>query len=201
MKIGLTGGVGVGKSTVAALLEKRGARIIDADQLAREVVQPGTGGLEAVVARFGGRVVSPDGRLDRAALAEIVFADPAARADLNAIVHPLVRQRARKLMADAPPGTVVVYDVPLLVESKLADDFDAVVVVEAPHELRIARLIERGLSEAQARARMASQATDAQRRAIANHVLINDGSTEALAAKVDELWEKLGLGPTIGVEQ
>jgi dephospho-CoA kinase len=201
MKIGLTGGVGVGKSTVAALLEKRGARIIDADQLAREVVQPGTGGLEAVVARFGGRVVSPDGRLDRAALAEIVFADPAARADLNAIVHPLVRQRARKLMADAPPGTVIVYDVPLLVENKLADDFDAVVVVEAPFELRIARLIERGLSEAQARARMASQATDAQRRAIANYVLINDGSTEALVANVDELWEKLGLGSASGVER
>jgi dephospho-CoA kinase len=200
MKIGLTGGLGVGKSTVAALLEKRGAGIIDADQLAREVVQPGTAGLEAVVARFGARVVSPDGRLDRAALAEIVFADSAARADLNAIVHPLVRARARKLMADAPPGTVIVYDVPLLVENRLADDFDAVVVVEAPLELRISRLVERGLSEAQARARMASQATDAQRRAIANYVLTNDGSSEELAAKVDDLWAELGL-PAIGVEQ
>jgi dephospho-CoA kinase len=200
MKIGLTGGLGAGKSTVAALLEKRGAEIIDADQLAREVVQPGTAGLEAVVARFGARVVSPDGRLDRAALAEIVFADAAARADLNAIVHPLVRARARKLMADAPPGTVIVYDVPLLVENRLADDFDAVVVVEAPLELRISRLIERGLSEAQARARMASQATDAQRRAIANYVLTNDGSSEELAVKVDDLWAELGL-PAIGVEQ
>jgi dephospho-CoA kinase len=200
MKIGLTGGLGVGKSTVAALLEKRGAGIIDADQLAREVVQPGTAGLEAVVARFGARVVSPDGRLDRAALAEIVFADSAARADLNAIVHPLVRARARKLMADAPPGTVIVYDVPLLVENRLADDFDAVVVVEAPLELRISRLIERGLSEAQARARMASQATDAQRRAIANYLLTNDGSSEELAAKVDDLWAELGQ-PAIGVEQ
>jgi dephospho-CoA kinase len=201
MKIGLTGGLGVGKSTVAALLEKRGARVIDADQLAREVVQPGTAGLEAVVARFGGRVVSPDGRLDRAALAEIVFADPVARADLNAIVHPLVRERARRLMAEAPEGALIVYDVPLLVENKLADDFDAVVVVEAPHQLRIARLIDRGLSEAQARARMASQATDEQRRAIANYVLVNDSSTEELAAKVDELWQKLGLAPASGVEQ
>jgi dephospho-CoA kinase len=200
MKIGLTGGVGSGKSTVAAVLEKRGARIIDADQLAREVVQPGTAGLAAVVARFGARVVSPDGRLDRAALAEIVFADPVARADLNAIVHPLVRARARKLMADAPLGTLIVYDVPLLVENKLADDFDAVVVVEAPRALRIARLIERGLTEPQARARMASQATDEQRRAIANYVLVNDGSTEELAAKVDDLWERLGLGSVSGVE-
>jgi dephospho-CoA kinase len=201
MKIGLTGGLGAGKSTVAALLEKRGARIIDADQLAREVVQPGTAGLEAVVARFGARVVSPDGRLDRAALAEIVFADPAARADLNAIVHPLVRERARRLMAEAPAGAVIVYDVPLLVENKLADDFDAVVVVEAPRELRIARLIDRGLSEAQARARMASQATDEQRRSIANYVLVNVGSTEELAAEVDALWKKLGLPPNGDVEQ
>ena len=200
MKIGLTGGLGAGKSTVAALLEKRGARIIDADQLAREVVQPGTAGLEAVVARFGGRVVSPDGRLDRAALADIVFADPAARADLNAIVHPLVRERARRLMAEAAAESVIVYDVPLLVENKLADDFDAVVVVEAPRALRIARLIDRGLSEDQARARMASQATDEQRRAIANYVLVNDSSAEQLAAKVDELWEKLGLGAVSGVE-
>ena len=201
MKVGLTGGLGAGKSTVAALLEKRGARIIDADQLAREVVQPGTAGLEAVVARFGARVVSPDGRLDRAALAEIVFADPAARADLNAIVHPLVRERARTLMAEAPEGTVIVYDVPLLVENKLADDFDAVIVVEAPRELRIARLIDRGLSEAQARARMASQATDEQRRSIANYVLVNVGSTEELVAKVDALWKELGLPSTGDVEQ
>ncbi len=191
MRIGLTGGVGSGKSTVAVLLAKHGATIIDADAIAREVVEPGTPGLAAVVERFGTQVVSGD-RLDRAALAKIVFADEQARQDLNAIVHPLVGRRGAELMAAAPPDAVLVYDVPLLVESAhLGADFDAVVVVEAPVAVRVERLVRRGLSEADARARMATQAGDEQRRAVADEIVVNDGGRAELGEQVDALWQRL----------
>ena len=191
MRVGLTGGVGSGKTTVAELLAEHGAIVFDADAIAREVVEPGTGGFDAVVARFGQSVVSPDGGLDRAALAAIVFGDEAARKDLNAIVHPLVGQRFAEAMASAPPDAVVVYDVPLLVEGNLAAGFDVVVVVEAPPEVRVARLGGRGMPEPDARARMAAQATDEQRRAVAHEVLVNDGSVDDLRAQVDALWRRL----------
>jgi dephospho-CoA kinase len=191
MRVGLTGGVGSGKSTVAALLAGHGAVVIDADAIAREVVEPGTPGYQAVVARFGPDVVRADGSLDRPALAAVVFADEAARADLNAIVHPLVGQRSAELMAVAGADDLVVYDVPLLVESGLGAAFDVVVVVEAAVETRLARLVERGLAEADARARMAAQATDEQRRAVAHEVIANDGSRAELAAEVEELWRRL----------
>jgi len=189
VQIGLTGGIGSGKSTAAARFAELGALVIDADALAREVVEPGTDGLAAVVAEFGEQVLDADGRLDRPALAKLVFGDEAARGRLNAIVHPRVRTRAAGLIAAAPPGTVVVQDVPLLVETEQAGAYDLVVVVEAPEERRVQRLAaDRGMSAEDVRARMASQATDEQRRAVADVVLVNDGTPDDLRAKVDALW-------------
>ena len=197
MQIGLTGGIGSGKSTVARRFAELGALVIDADALAREVVEPGTEGLAAVVAEFGEQVLDDDGRLDRPALAQLVFGDEAARGRLNAIVHPRVRARAVELIAAAPPGTVVVQDVPLLVETGQADTYDLVVVVEAPEELRVRRLArDRGMSADEVRARMAAQATDEQRRAVADVVLVNDGTPDDLRAKVDRLWRsRVSPGP------
>jgi dephospho-CoA kinase len=191
MRVGLTGGVGSGKSTVAAMLVAHGAVLIDADKIAREVVEPGTPGYDAVVQRFGARVVGPDGALDRAALAAIVFADSEARADLNAIVHPLVGVRTGELMSAAPAGAIVVYDVPLLVESGLAQGFDCVVVVLADPDLRLERLAGRGMPPEDARARMAAQATDEQRHAVADEIVVNDGTLGQLQADVDALWGRL----------
>jgi dephospho-CoA kinase len=190
VRVGLSGGVGSGKSTVAAMLAERGAVVIDADAIAREVVEPGTPGYAAVVAEFGDAVVA-DGRLDRAALAKIVFNDDNARARLNAIVHPLVGARTAALMAATPPDAVVVYDVPLLVESGLAEGFDKVVIVLAPQEVRLERLAARGMPEDDARARMAKQADDDERRAVADEIVVNDGTREHLQAQVDAVWERL----------
>jgi dephospho-CoA kinase len=189
--VGLTGGVGAGKSAVSALLAGHGATVVDADAIAREVIEPGTAGYDAVVARFGPAVVAADGSLDRAAIAEIVFADEAARNDLNAIVHPLVGRRSAQLLVAVPEHAIVVYDVPLLVEGGLAAGFDVVVVVEAAEATRLARLAQRGLPESQARARMAAQAGDDERRAVAHEVINNDGTREALADEVRELWQRL----------
>jgi dephospho-CoA kinase len=183
--------VGAGKSTVARLLAEHGAVVIDADALAREVVEPGTPGFEAVVAEFGNDVVGPDGRLDRPALAAIVFNDEARRTALNGIVHPLVGKRTAELMAGAGEDAIVVFDIPLLVESNMAAGFDTVVVVEAAVETRLARLAERGMAEADARDRMAVQASDDERRAVAREVIRNDGSIEDLSAHVDAVWQRL----------
>lgn len=191
MRVGLTGGVGSGKSTVARLLAERGAVVIDADALAREVVEPGTPGFDAVVAEFGDDIVAPDGRLDRPALAAIVFTDEARRTALNSIVHPLVGQRTAELLAAAGADAIVVFDIPLLVESNMAGGFDAVVVVEAGVDMRLARLAERGMAQADARDRMAVQASDEQRRTVADEVIRNDGSIEELSARVDALWQRL----------
>lgn len=186
----LSGGLGSGKSTVSAMLAERGATVIDADAIAREVVEPGTPGFAAVVERFGAAVVA-NGRLDRPALARLVFADEQARQDLNAIVHPLVAAQAAQQMAEAPEGAIVVYDVPLLVESELGSGFDVVVIVEAAAEVRLRRLAERGMAEDDARARMAAQASDEQRRAAADELIVNDGTPEELRAAVDALWQRL----------
>jgi dephospho-CoA kinase len=188
LRIGLTGGIGSGKSTVSALLAARGAVVIDADRIAREVVEPGTPGLAAIVEAFGGQVLRGDGSLDRPALAGVVFADPEARRKLDGIVHPLVRARAVELAAEAPEGAVVVHDVPLLVETGQAGSYDLVLVVRADPEVRVRRLVQRGLSEEDARARIAAQATDEQRAAVADVVLDNDGTEEELAALVDRFW-------------
>jgi dephospho-CoA kinase len=188
LRIGLTGGIGSGKSTVSALLAERGAVIIDADRIAREVVEQGTPGLAAVVETFGDGVLAGDGSLDRPALAAIVFADPEARARLDAIVHPLVRARALEIAGAAAPDSVVVNDVPLLVETGQADSYDLVLVVEADPGTRVARLVQRGLTAEDARARMAAQATDEQRRAVADVVLDNSGTPVELKAQVDRFW-------------
>lgn len=193
MRVGLTGGVGSGKSTVAAMLAAHGATVIDADALAREVVEPGTEGFAAVVEHFGDRVVA-DGRLDRPALAAIVFADQSERAALNAIVHPLVGARMAELMADVPDDAVLVYDVPLLVENDLSGGFEHVIVVEADPAVRLTRLADRGMAETDARERMAAQATDEQRRAVADTVIENNGNRDDLQARVDEVWTRLRDG-------
>ena len=191
MRVGLTGGVGAGKSTVAKLLAEHGAVIIDADAIAREVVQPGTPGLAAVVEAFGPDIVGPDGALDRPKLAGIVFGDEAQRGRLNAIVHPLVGERTAELMRSAPDGAVVVYDVPLLVEGGLAEGFDFVLVVEASVPTRLARLADRGMPEDDARNRIAAQASDEQRRAVADAVVHNDGSLVDLRAQVEDVWQRI----------
>jgi dephospho-CoA kinase len=197
LRIGLTGGIGSGKSTVSGLLAARGARIVDADRIAREVVEPGTPGLAAVVAEFGPGVLTADGALDRPALAAVVFADPGARARLDGIVHPLVRARAAELVAAAPADAVVVQDVPLLVETGQAASYDLVVVVEADLTARVERLAQRGLAEEDARARIAAQATDEQRRAVADVVLDNSGTLEELEAQVDCFWSER-VSPALG---
>jgi dephospho-CoA kinase len=197
LRIGLTGGIGSGKSTVAGLLAARGARIVDADRIAREVVEPGTPGLEAVVAAFGSGVLTPEGALDRPALAAVVFADPDARRRLDGIVHPLVRARAAELVAAAPPNAVVVQDVPLLVETGQAGSYDLVLVVEADLDTRVRRLVGRGLSEEDARARIAAQATDEQRRAVADVVLDNSRTVEDLETQVERFWAER-VAPALG---
>jgi dephospho-CoA kinase len=192
MLVGLTGGIGAGKSAVASRFAELGAQVIDADQLAREVVAPGTPGLAEVVAAFGADLVGPDGALDRAALGRRVFGDPAGRRRLEEIIHPGVRARTAELVASAPPGTVLINDVPLLVEAGLAGGYDLVVVVLASEPTRLARLVhDRGMSESEARARMATQATDEQRRAVADIVLDNDGTLEQLRTAVDEVWHTI----------
>ena len=191
MIVGLTGGVGSGKSTVAALLAERGAVVIDADRIAREVVEPGQPAYQAVVERFGPGVLLPDGHLDRPALAAIVFNDDGAREALNAIVHPAVAARSTELMSVAPADGVVVYDVPLLAESPGRYSFDAVVVVQADPELRVSRLEDRGMAREDAVARMAAQATDEQRRAIADEIVTNDGTFSQLREQVEAVWERL----------
>jgi dephospho-CoA kinase len=192
IEVGLTGGIGSGKSEVARLLASYGAIIIDADALAREVVEPGTPGLARIVEEFGAGALRPDGSLDRDQLAALVFGDEAARKRLNAIVHPLVAARTIELKAKASEDAVLVHDVPLLVEAGLATRYDLVVVVDAPLETQLARLrSRRGMTEEAARARVAAQATRDQRLAAAHVVIDNSGSLEELEAQVRELWEEL----------
>ncbi|PRY70421.1 dephospho-CoA kinase [Glaciihabitans tibetensis] len=195
--IGLTGGIASGKSVVAARLAERGAVVVDADKLAREVVEPGTPALAAIARHFGPRVIRGDGSLDRAELGAIVFADETQREALNAITHPAVGARARQLFdaaGRADPEAVVVYDVPLLVESGAdrASQFDRVVVVHADAETRVDRLVHlRGMTEAEARSRVAAQATDEQRLAIADVVIDSSGSLEQTLEQADAFWRTL----------
>jgi dephospho-CoA kinase len=196
LHVGLTGGIGAGKSTVARLLAGHGAIVLDADVAARAVVEPGTEGLAEVVEAFGPGVLREDGSLDRAALASVVFADDERRKRLNAIVHPRVRTWMAERAAAAPAGSVVVQDIPLLVESGLAGgasrQFDFVIVVDADDETRIARLVrDRGMTEREARARIAAQASREQRNAVADRVIDNSGGPEQLDEAVAELWHEL----------
>ncbi len=191
LRIGLTGGMGAGKSTVSTMLAERGAVIIDSDRVAREVVAPGTPGLAALVEAFGAEILQPDGGLNRAALAARAFRDDASRTRLNAITHPLVGERTAALFAAAPADAIVVQDIPLLVENGLAPLFNLVLVVGADRETRVRRLIEqRGIDEADARARIAAQATDEQRHAVADVWLDNGGAPEMLEPVVERLWQR-----------
>ncbi len=192
LTVGLTGGIGAGKSEVSRLLAGYGAVVVDADRIAREVVEPGTPGLTAVVEAFGESVLTPEGTLDRPKLGSIVFADPAELQTLNAIVHPLVRARSAELEAAAGPDAIVVHDVPLLAENGLAPLYDLVVVVDAAPQTQLARLTAlRGMPEEEARARMAAQATREQRLAVATLVIDNDGPLEALEPQVRAVWKEL----------
>jgi len=189
--VGLSGGIGSGKSTVSARLADLGAVVVDADRIARDVVAPGTPGLAAVVERFGHELLLPDGGLDRPALGAIVFADEGARRDLEAIIHPLVRDETARRRADAPCGAIVVHDVPLLVEGDLAPDYHLTVIVDAAQDVRSTRLRrDRRMSQEEAAARIAAQASDEQRYAVADVVLDNNGTRAELIDRVEALWHE-----------
>jgi dephospho-CoA kinase len=192
VRVGLTGGIASGKSTVAAILVELGAVLIDGDALAREVVARGTPGLAQVVEAFGSDLLTPEGDLDRAALGRIVFSDEAARRRLEGITHPLIFERYAELEAAAPPGALVVHDIPLLAESGRADTFDAVIVVDVPPEVQVDRMVrERGWTREEAESRIAAQASREDRLAIATHVIDNTGSLEELRARVAEVHAEL----------
>ncbi len=192
MRIGLTGGIASGKSTVSAILRELGAVVIDADQLAREVVARGTPGLAAVVEAFGPELLTADGDLDRPKMGALVFGDEEQRRRLEAIVHPLVFQRYAELEASAPADGIVVHDIPLLVESGRAAEFDAVIVVDAPAEVQIERMVrDRGWTEEEARARIAAQATREQRHAVATYLIDNTGTHEDLRTRITEVFAEL----------
>ncbi len=195
LRIGLTGGIGSGKSAVSERFSALGAVVLDGDKAARAVVEPGTPGLARIAETFGPQVLRPDGSLDRAKLAGIVFADEAARAQLNAITHPLIHRHIQAgeeaAVKAGGPDTIIVHDIPLLAEGQRAAGFDVVIVVDVPAEVQVSRLAARGLPEDQARARMAAQATREQRLAIADIVIDNSGSLEDLDRRVAAVWAGL----------
>ncbi|MEO3812842.1 dephospho-CoA kinase [Sphaerisporangium sp. B11E5] len=192
LKVGLTGGIGSGKSEVSRRLGALGAVVIDADKIAREVVEPGTGGLAEIVETFGSGVLRPDGTLDREKLGRVVFSDSGQLARLNAIVHPRVGERVAELQRQAPEDAIVVYDVPLLAENGLAPMYDVVIVVDAPDDVRLSRLTtRRGMSEDDALARIKAQATREDRLKVADIVIPNDGSLDDLDARAREVWQDL----------
>lgn len=190
MRIGLTGGIGSGKSTVSKVFAELGATIVDADLIAREIVEPGTRGLAAIVQEFGAQVLQSDGSLDRPALGAIVFADSARRTALEAITHPLIAERTAQLFEQAGDAEIVVHDMPLLVELGQTDGYHLMVIVDVPEQMRLERLVnQRGMSRADAQARIAAQATDLERRRAADVLLDNSGSPQQLADRVRALWD------------
>jgi len=192
VRVGLTGGVASGKSTVSAMLAELGAVVIDADLLAREVVARGTDGLTEIVAEFGPDVLTEDGDLDRPAMGAIVFADPERRKALEAIIHPRVRRRGREIEAEAAADALVVHDIPLLAETGQAANFDAVIVVDVPTEVQVERMTTlRGMTREEAESRVAAQATRDQRLAVATHVVENTGTLGELRARVAEVHDRL----------
>ncbi|GAA1542821.1 dephospho-CoA kinase [Nocardioides humi] len=192
MRVGLTGGIASGKSTVSSILRELGAVVIDADLIAREVVAKGTPGLAAVVEAFGPEMLTPEGELDRPKMGALVFEDDAARRRLEGIVHPLVFERYAELEAAAPPDAIVVHDIPLLVESGRAEEFDAVIVVDAHEDHQLERMVrDRGWTEEHGRSRIAAQATREERRAVATYLIENTGTREDLRRKVTEVFAEL----------
>lgn len=187
LKVALTGGIGSGKSTVAEMLEECGAIIIDSDQLARDVIERGTPGYDSALNAFGDEILL-DGEIDRTRLADIVFKDESKRQLLESIIHPLVREKAESLMKSAPSGSVIVNQIPLLVETEGAKRFDYVITVSATKEVRRQRLLERGMKDYEISKRMAAQVDDVAREAIANYVIDNNGSRDELQRLVEDLW-------------
>jgi dephospho-CoA kinase len=187
LKVAVTGGIGSGKSAVGEILEELGAVIVDADELARTVVERGNSGYDQVIATFGDEVLT-SGEIDRAKLADLVFSDPELRKKLEGIIHPLVREAAEEIMKSAPSGSVVVNEIPLLFETNGAKRFDFVIAVQTPMELRIERLSQRGMKLYEIEKRIAVQASDQERASIADVIVVNDGSLDQLRSKVEELW-------------
>ena len=188
--IALTGGIGAGKSLVAQYFSELGARVVDADQLSRVAIERGSEGFDKVLLRFGEAILR-DGDIDRKALAEIIFADASARADLEAIIHPRVRELFNDVVADLAPDETLIYEIPLLVESKAAANFDLIITVEADLEIRKERLRKRGMFISEIERRIAAQASGEEREAQADHVITNDGDEDALLRSVENLWEDL----------
>ena len=194
-RVGLTGGIGSGKSTVAQMFADLGAWVVEADAIAREVVAPGSEGLAELVERFGSQILTDNGDLDRAAVAAVVFSDPSARERLNAIVHPLIARRTTELIAAIPQDAVLVHDVPLLVELGMQATYDLVVVVDAPDDVRVQRLVQRGLDEDDARARIAAQASRDERLAVADVIIENTGDLDDLRTQVKAAWPQVSGQP------
>ena len=191
MKVGLTGGIGAGKSTVADLFSKRGAVVIRSDELARQVIEPQTPGFKQVTSRFGNEIVNDEGSIDRAKLAQVVFNDDVALKDLENIVHPLVRERTNQLMSEQTSETIIVNEIPLLLEKKMESLFDFLVIVISSEKNRLERLSHKGVSEEQAKARMAKQVNDQDRKAAADFLIVNDGNLDQLEADVQKIWQTL----------
>jgi dephospho-CoA kinase len=191
MKVGLTGGIGAGKSTVADLFSKRGAVVIRSDELARQVIEPQTPGFKQVISRFGNEIVNDEGSIDRAKLAQVVFNDDVALKDLENIVHPLVRERTNRLMSEQTSETIIVNEIPLLLEKKMESLFDFLVIVISSEKNRLERLSQKGVSEDQAKARMAKQVNDQDRKAAADFLIVNDGNLDQLEADVQKIWQTL----------
>jgi dephospho-CoA kinase len=191
MKVGLTGGIGAGKSTVADLFSKRGAVVIRSDELARQVIEPQTPGFKQVTSRFGNEIVNDEGNIDRAKLAQVVFNDDIALKDLENIVHPLVRERTNQLMSEQTSETIIVNEIPLLLEKKMESLFDFLVIVISSEKNRLERLSQKGVLEEQAKARMAKQVNDQDRKAAADFLIVNDGNLDQLEADVQKIWQTL----------
>jgi len=191
MKVGLTGGIGAGKSTVADLFSKRGAVVIRSDELARQVIEPETPGFKQVTSRFGNEIINDEGNIDRAKLAQVVFNDDVALKDLENIVHPLVRERTNQLMSEQTSETIIVNEIPLLLEKKMESLFDFLVIVISSEKNRLERLFQKGVSEDQAKARMAKQVNDQDRKAAADFLVVNDGNLDQLEADVQKIWQTL----------
>ena len=191
MKVGLTGGIGAGKSTVADLFSKRGAVVIRSDELARQVVEPESPGFKQVTSRFGNEIINDEGNIDRAKLAQVVFNDDGALKDLENIVHPLVRERTNQLMSEQTSETIIVNEIPLLLEKKMESLFDFLVIVISSEKNRLERLFQKGVSEEQAKARMAKQVNDQDRKAAADFLIVNDGNLDQLEADVEKIWQTL----------
>jgi dephospho-CoA kinase len=191
MKVGLTGGIGAGKSTVADLFSQKGAVVIRSDELARQVIEPQTPGFQQVRARFGKEILNSEGFIDRAKLAQIVFHDDAALKDLENIIHPLVRNKTNQIIDQHTSETIIVNEIPLLLEKKMESLFDFLVIVISSEKNRLERLAQRGLTKEQASARMAKQVSDDERKAAADFLIINDGNLDQLDADVEKIWQTL----------